>query len=161
MSWESISGKANLGVCGCSKHQQYFYVELPAWRQLTFLEGSLEGLSAMERDLTEDLCFQTEACAKCCCSRSAGWRLGQNVPQVIPLVVKFSSQAGEGNDELKEGCLQVQVLKRYPVSQVKSIIGSSPIKARHEDAVGGQMRLILTCRHWRPSLQGLHKRQSR
>ena len=30
--------------------------------------------------------------------------------EVIPMVVKYSSQAPEGNDELKEACLQVQTM---------------------------------------------------
>lgn len=41
------------------------------------------------------------------CSRSAGWRIGQNLPDLVQLVLRHCQQAGEGNDELKEACLQV------------------------------------------------------
>ncbi|DBB08467.1 hypothetical protein WJX82_000009 [Trebouxia sp. C0006] len=39
-------------------------------------------------------------------SRSIGYRFGKHLPAVIPLVIKFSHDAAEGDDELREHCLQ-------------------------------------------------------
>ena len=40
------------------------------------------------------------------CSRSIGYRFGKHLPATIPLVIKFSHDAVEGDDELREHCLQ-------------------------------------------------------
>ena len=40
------------------------------------------------------------------CSRSIGYRFGKHLPSVIPLVIKFGHDAAEGDDELREFCLQ-------------------------------------------------------
>lgn len=53
-------------------------------------------------------------CARCfehdrpfwLCSRSIGYRFGKHLPATIPLVIKFSHDAVEGDDELREYCLQ-------------------------------------------------------
>ncbi|KAL3163066.1 hypothetical protein ABBQ32_009489 [Trebouxia sp. C0010 RCD-2024] len=39
-------------------------------------------------------------------SRSIGYRFGKHLPATIPLVIKFSHDAVEGDDELREHCLQ-------------------------------------------------------
>ena len=40
------------------------------------------------------------------CSRAIGYRFGKHLPAAIPLVIKFSQNAAEGDDELREFCLQ-------------------------------------------------------
>lgn len=39
-------------------------------------------------------------------SRAIGYRFGKHLPSTIPLVIKFSQNASEGDDELREFCLQ-------------------------------------------------------
>ena len=40
-------------------------------------------------------------------SRSVAWRFGKYLDQAVPLAVQYCKNAGEGEDELQEYCLQV------------------------------------------------------
>ena len=44
--------------------------------------------------------------SSCLCSRSIGYRFGKHLSSVIPLVIKYCHSAAEGDDELREFCLQ-------------------------------------------------------
>jgi hypothetical protein len=41
------------------------------------------------------------------CSRATGWRIGDYLGQAVPSVVRRCREAGDGDDELQEACLQV------------------------------------------------------
>ena len=55
-----------------------------------------------------------------CCSRSTGYRFGKHLPNVVPLIISFSKKAAEGDDELREFCLQA----------LESFVQHSPHDAR-------------------------------
>lgn len=40
-------------------------------------------------------------------SRAVGYRFGKHLPVTVPLVIDYCQQAKEGDDELREYCLQV------------------------------------------------------
>ena len=40
------------------------------------------------------------------CSRSVAWRFGKYLGHAVPLAVTYCKEAGEGEDELQEYCLQ-------------------------------------------------------
>ena len=40
------------------------------------------------------------------CSRSVAWKFGKYLDQAVPLAVQYCEDAGEGEDELQEYCLQ-------------------------------------------------------
>lgn len=43
-------------------------------------------------------------------SRTTGWRLGRYLSDMVPLAIKYCQEAGDGEDELQEACLQVRTL---------------------------------------------------
>ena len=45
----------------------------------------------------------------CWCSRAVAYRFGQYLDAAVPLVLRFSKGASDGDEELSESCLQVRV----------------------------------------------------
>lgn len=45
------------------------------------------------------------------CSRAVGFRFGPVLPEVLPLIMRFCCSAAEQDDEIREYCLQVCVVK--------------------------------------------------
>lgn len=46
-------------------------------------------------------------------SRAVGYRFGAHLEAAVPLVSRFCSGAGEGDEELREACLQVSSLRLH------------------------------------------------
>ena len=43
----------------------------------------------------------------CCCSKGVGHKFGKHLPRAVPLCIRYLRSAAEGDEELREHCLQV------------------------------------------------------
>ena len=42
-----------------------------------------------------------------CCSKGVGHKFGKHLPHAVPLCIRYLRSAAEGDEELREHCLQV------------------------------------------------------
>lgn len=88
--------------------------------------SSLQILLNGELEPAASIGFSTVASALCVPRRAAGWRFGRHLDIAVPLVVEKWSAAGEGDDELKDLCLQA----------LEAFVLRSPLDSkRHLDAI--------------------------
>ena len=71
----------------------------------------------------------------CVIRRAAGWRFGRHLDTAVPLVVKHWTAAGEGDDELRDVCLQA----------LEAFVLRSPLDCkRHLDSIFNVARQSLS-----------------
>jgi len=59
------------------------------------------------------------------------YRFGQYLDTAVPLVLRFSKGAGDGEEELSESCLQVRVQRRATCINVHTAVNTTPRTVCH------------------------------